>query len=58
MYGWNYWFCRRCCGCAGGVGGTMGDITGGGWGAGSPPSAIDIYGVDHVTRNELNSISN
>ena len=36
--------------CTGGAGGTTGDITVGGWGAGGPPSTIAIYVVDCVTN--------
>ena len=45
-------------GCTGGTGDTTGGITGGSLGAGGPLSGLSIYVVDHVTRNEFNSISN
>ena len=52
-------------GCAGGAGGctggtehTTGGITGGGWGASGPPSAIAIYVIGHVTSIYFYSIPN
>ena len=38
--------------CMGGTGGTTGGIIGGGWGVGGLLSAVSIYVVGHVTRNE------
>ena len=61
--GWTGYEGRTGCvggagGCTGGTGGTTEGITGDGWGAGGPLSAISIYVGDGVTKIIFNSIPN